>query len=165
MTKLLVPQLVPSPLWGKSLASGTLPGWPKSRWVRLRVKVYEASGHKCVYCSGVAGPNVRRAPTNPGGLHANEVWTYMVNGDSGTQTLTAIEAVCPDCDAIIHFGRISNIVTQDELTRLLDRMADLNHMSVAKVNEAIRNARQEWEARSLIKNWTQDLSVAETFET
>lgn len=108
--KILRPQLVPTPLWGRSLSRGTIPGWPKYRWDMIRKSVYAEYDHRCNYCGEQSASTVRRAAdgSNPGGLVGNEVWSYEVWGaesiSCAIQVLDDIEAVCRSCDAIIHYG-------------------------------------------------------------
>jgi hypothetical protein len=79
----LVPRLVPQPLWGLSAARLL----PQSKWRRIRADAMDESGGACVVC-GAAREK---------GMVGDEVWDY-------TATLVGVRIICPDCNAVTHFG-------------------------------------------------------------
>jgi 5-methylcytosine-specific restriction endonuclease McrA len=78
-------ELVPEPLWGKSLAT-TL---KRSEWDRVRRIVYQRQGFKCGICKA------------EGRLLCHEIWSY--DDESHVQTLVGFKAVCTDCNNCIVF--------------------------------------------------------------
>jgi hypothetical protein len=89
----LVIDLVPQPLWGKSLYR-TL---PRSQWRRLRQWAVDRSENRCEAC----GQQADR-------LIGHELWAH--DDGHGVQTLTGVQVHWPACDAVAHIGRISVVL-------------------------------------------------------
>jgi len=134
-------ELVPEPLWGKSLAT-TL---PRPEWRRLRQFALDRAGNACEVCAlAVAG-----------GKHlvCRERWFY--DDDSRLQLLTGVRIQCRDCDAVTHIGRIDARAGRDAVRAAMEHMARANAWTPAQVMAAVAAAKGEWVRRSALA-WTQD---------
>lgn len=139
--KLLV-ELVPQTSWGSNLRSRL----PKAEWDRFRKEAYRLANHKCEICGGV-GP---RWP-----VEAHEVWEY--DDETHIQKLVRIEAICPNCHGVRHFGR-SQAVGNGEVA--LRHLMATNGWSVKQAVEHVNKAFRVWEERSG-QEWTLDLTWLE----
>jgi hypothetical protein len=130
-------ELVPSPLWYRSLRSLVSP----AVWDNIRHGVYGKGGYKCAIC-GYAG----------GKLYCHEVWLY--DDELHVQRLSWFEAVCQWCNGVKHIGvaAISGDVDYNTLIRHFRRVNDCSYEDFV---EARRLAFEIWEARSEFE-WTQD---------
>jgi hypothetical protein len=90
----LVAELIPVGTWGANLRTLL----PPSGWNRLRRWCYEQAGHKCEVC-GQDGFSQNRKHA----VEAHEVWEY--DDIRKTQTLKGIQALCPMCHCVKHYGR------------------------------------------------------------
>jgi hypothetical protein len=78
--------LVPQTCWEKNLRKQM----KRSRWDKLRKKVYAAQGNVCCLC-GAAGR-----------LNCHEAWSY--DDERHIQKLMGFQAVCDLCHHVTHFG-------------------------------------------------------------
>ena len=131
-------ELVPEPLWGKSLAK-TL---KRSEWDRVRRTVYQRQGFKCGICGA------------EGRLLCHEVWSY--DDENHVQTLVGFKAVCNNCNNCIHMGR-AHILSREgkinirEVYEHYARVNELQHWTQAKIDYNV--ARLEFIERSK-HGWT-----------
>lgn len=100
----------------------------------------EVSGGACVICG------VKRDK----GMVGDEAWDY---GD-GVATLTHVQIVCPDCNAVTHIGSTS---TRGYGQVARDHMARVNGISTEEANVLIAHALREWRQLSR-RTWS--VSVA-----
>jgi len=128
-------ELVPRPLWGKSLKSTLM----SSEWDRIRKTVYRRQGYKC----GICGTGGR--------MLCHEQWEY--DDDNCTQTLTGFIAVCDDCNNCIHMGRASAVLNEADFNGVLTHYAKVNGCSVDDAKQDYQKALIEWHERS-IDDWT-----------
>jgi hypothetical protein len=91
-------ELVPTGTWGANLRALL----PPSGWNRLRSHYYEKADHKCEIC-GETGFTQNRNHA----VEAHESWEY--DDVSHTQTLTGIQALCPRCHMVKHYGRSMSV--------------------------------------------------------
>lgn len=124
MTRPLRINLVPQPLWGKSLAH-LMPNWTE-----VRDKV--CSCGCCAICD-----------TKTNQLHAHEVWKY--NDDNHTVDLGDIIPVCENCHMTLHFGKANVDGKQKEA---LNWYCKVNGVSKEIVRHQIKGAFEWWRIRS-----------------
>ncbi len=129
-------ELVPRPLWRKSLKS-TL---GRSEWDRIRRIVYRRQGYKCGICGAT------------GTLYCHEQWEY--DDDNCTQTLTGFIAVCDDCNNCIHMGRAQSVLSKADFNSVLEHYAKVNGCSKEDTSKDIAEASAKWRERSSINEWT-----------
>ena len=90
----LVSELVPTGTWGANLRSLLTP----SGWDRLRRWSYEQADNKCEICGQDGFSQNRKYP-----VECHEVWEY--DDIQHTQTLKGVQALCPMCHCVKHYGR------------------------------------------------------------
>jgi hypothetical protein len=134
----LIPELVPSPLFHKSvhdLFSND------KRWRRIRDAIRSKVDNKCSACS---------TQNNP---HCNEVWKYRDDGDIGVAELVAFEILCRDCHNAHHIGRIIALRDRAILDTVLAHLAKVNGISL-KETVALVDAALKTHAKRSKKSWT-----------
>lgn len=124
MTRPLRINLVPQPLWGKSLAH-LMPNWTE-----VRDKV--CSCGCCAICD-----------TKTNQLHAHEVWKY--DDDNHTVDLDDIIPVCENCHMALHFGKANVDGKQKEA---LNWYCKVNGVSKEIARHQIKGAFEWWNIRS-----------------
>lgn len=124
MTRPLRINLVPQPLWGKSLAH-LMPNWTE-----VRDKV--CSCGCCAICD-----------TKTNQLHAHEVWKY--DDDNHTVDLDDIIPVCENCHMVLHFGKANVDGKQKEA---LNWYCKVNGVSKEIARHQIKGAFEWWNIRS-----------------
>jgi hypothetical protein len=92
----LKPELVPLPLWGRSVCS--VLGRHSSRWRKIRKQVLEAASGTCEIC----GTHQEK------GMICHEQWHY--DDAQHIATLIGFEIVCSDCNLVLHSGWSSILV-------------------------------------------------------
>lgn len=94
----LIPELVPSNLWGRS-ASKMLKD--KAAWKKkIRPDAIEKAGNHCEICGAVDN-----------GLICHDKWSY--DDESLTATLVAFEIHCKACDLVCHFKRMMQVADKE----------------------------------------------------
>jgi hypothetical protein len=153
----LCPRLVPSPLWGVSLA----------RLVRLSAGEVEAlepgSASTVAELRRYWWSIERRACSICGerGGHVDEEWEYYVvaggeltcslTGDSGVAYLVRVRVLCERCHLAKHLGYAS---VTGRLREALNHLAGVNRVDEATAKMILRRAIETWEALSRIEDWT-----------
>jgi len=133
-------ELVPRPLWGKSLAALARKNNSfHSRWQAIRQKEFTRTRSKCESCGGEARS-----------LH--EIWEY--DDTKHVQCLAGFETVCDVCSLAQHMGRAGEIGRADEAEQ---HIATVNHISREEVRAMLKLVGIAWWRRSQ-HSWTQDLS-------
>jgi hypothetical protein len=144
-TPRLTIELVPRPLWGKSLAT-----LYRKQWDVFRKECYAAAGHKCEICGGV-GEGKRK-------LEAHEVWQYTITGNRGLQTLIRLIALCPTCHAGKHLGRTVSVMPEAERDKVVAHMARVNGWdNPDRVRTYYNETVTQWEKLNDLE-WSQDIS-------
>lgn len=140
-------ELVPRPLWGKSLEQRL-----KHRvWRKLRAEAIGRTNDRSDACG--AGPQERRGRS----LHVHEVWTY--NDDEHVQTLVGLRPLCGTCSACTHFGRAGAMTAREasiDLDAMREHPARVNGIMREQVQEHIGTAFDQWRIRSAGPTWRQD---------
>jgi hypothetical protein len=129
-------ELVPDPLWGKSLAN-THPKWD---WISRAVRA--SAGGSCEICD---------KPSSS--LQCHEVWDY--DDERHVGRLIELLAICPACHLSTHIGRAQAIGKSDEA---IDHLMEVNGWTVDQALPYVANALGEWEWRSEA-SWTLDTSA------
>ncbi len=140
----LTVDLVPQPLWGKSLAN-TL---PRAEWDRLRRWAYEKADNHCDVCGG------RGPPRHP--LECDEEWDY--DDKASVQRLVGLRALCPDCHAVKHLGRSFKVGRGESALAHLSRV---NRWDQQRVAQYVTLVKSLWKLRST-QPWQQDCSLLKT---
>ena len=136
-------ELVPRPIWNKSLAK-TL---SKNKWKSLRQSIIEERGSKCQICS---------SPSEPIFLH--EVWDY--DDVNYIQRLHELRLICGMCNRIIHFGFTGVLHKQGKLSDeqfqdVIKHFLNVNQCTDADFERHMHEQFDVWEERSKLE-WTQD---------
>lgn len=140
----LTMELVPSPLWNKSLAKLL----PKNKWRSLRESIIDEQGRKCEIC-GNSTDNVF--------LH--EVWHY--DDHNHIQRLHELRLVCFMCNRIVHFGFTGVLyqqgkLTDDQLQDVIQHFLNVNQCTEDDFDRHMHEQFDLWEERSR-HQWTQNL--------
>src|SRR5437879_5573295 len=108
---ILVPELVPSPLFDKSVHDLFK---NDKRWKRIRDATRSKVANRCSACGTQDHP------------HCNEVWKYHDDRDIGIAELVAFEILCRDCHSAHHIGRVIALRDKAILDRVLRHLASVN---------------------------------------
>lgn len=135
-------ELVPSSSWGQNLRKVL----SRADWDKLRRRSYRAAGFLCEICGGKG----RRHP-----IECHEVWAYDDEGH--IQTLVRLEALCPACHEVKHFGRAE---ATGKGQRALLHLQRVNGWTHEQAIDHLKAAFGSWEWRSS-KRWTLNLTWLE----
>jgi len=136
----LVPELVPRPLWGRSINRAL----PRTSWERgVRAKVIKRAGGKCEDC----GASYEK------GMICHEDWQY--NAQERTATLRSFKLICRDCNFVHHLGKASTLGLEEAAIAHLIRV---NNISQAEASRIVSAAIERWLQLSLIEDWTLSIS-------
>jgi len=134
----LTVELVPKPLWGRSLAKLA----PRSEWGALRQQVFEKYAGKCAICGATA-------------RIAHEVWEY--NDAAHVQRLRDIIPICDVCNLVKHLGRTGVLAAQGEVvqSQAIYHFLEVNGCDLKTFYAHERQVFDTWHERSRHK-WTID---------
>lgn len=133
-------ELVPSTCWFSNLRSFL----SAHRWRNLSREVAELGGDRCEVCRGRGRRHA---------VECHEVWLY--DDDMRVQTLLRLQALCPMCHAIKHFGRA---IKQNGQERALYWLAKVNGWDAATTDWYVDAVFRQWAQRSRVE-WTLDVTV------
>lgn len=134
---ILVPNLVPEPLWGENLRKYL----SKKDWDFLRKHTYTQSGYRCSICGGKG----ERWP-----VECDEIWDYQPLEDGRwISVLIGLRALCPRCHRVNHLGKANVDGKYDETVR---HMAYINGWSLSHANRIAKESFITFEERSK-KTW------------
>lgn len=136
-------ELVPDGCWYSNLRSILSP----RQWDTVRREAYARAGGLCTVC----GARTQR-------LEAHERWSY--DGNTRTQKLEDVIAVCADCHAVIHIGRTQ--LKGDE-ERAAAHFMKVNGCSYADYRKALGEANALHRRLNLVPEWRLDLSYLKKF--
>lgn len=138
----LIPELVPAPLWGKSLANLARKSIKYNRlWRAIQRKELMRSGGRCEYCGSTIG------------LSVHEVWDY--DDIKCVQKLIGFKVSCKHCSLVNHFG-FASVNELDDVA--FEHFMQINSLSRKEAEKLISEAFKIWQKRSSYKNWSQDFS-------
>lgn len=149
----LVPELVPYPLWGMSLArkGGSL-------WQFIRLQVYEDSGHMCAIC--------KCSIEESRNFLCHEVWNY--DDVAHVQELIGFQGLCHNCSSIKHIKQLGAAmleghVTREEYNAIIEHALKVNKCTQEQFDVVVDNAALTWAERS-VHDWVQVLSYVEEWK-
>jgi len=132
-------ELVPSPLWYKSLASVAVP----ALWDNTRRKAYKLARYHCQVC-GAGGTMI-----------CHELWQY--DDSTCVAHLEGLQAICVMCNHVHHMGLagLKSIGGQLDMNYVYQHFMAVNRCSWDDFCFASNYAQELYEHRSVLK-WTQD---------
>jgi len=134
--------LVPKPLWGKSLANLL----PKDRWDKVHVEVRQRSEAMCEIC----GESRQH-------LDCDEVWAY--DNDARVAHLARLRMICPRCHQAKHFGRTTATSDQVAIEVVIAHFCQVNCRDRSTFEAHRKAAGDVWLERSRAGEWTVDFGV------
>jgi hypothetical protein len=135
-------ELVPKPLWGKSLAS-TL---SRNEWEKLRAQRIGEKGERCEICGHV------------GSVQLHEFWKY--DDERHVQRLAGFQLLCDMCHSVKHFGRTQTLASQGklDLKPIVTHFCKINSCPFQDLKVHWRSMYEQWKERSKHR-WAQNLSL------
>lgn len=132
--------LVPKTCWYSSLYRQM----PKSKWDKIRKKVYAEAGHACQICGAVER------------LNCHEIWEY--DDKKCTQKLKGFVALCSMCHHIKHFGMAQILAGKGKLDLdvVIDHFCKFNNVSRKFFSNHKTQVFDAWRERSK-HQWEADL--------
>jgi hypothetical protein len=132
---MLLPELVPAPLWGLSVYQLSRKGAiPRRLWATIRAATFAAAERRCAAC----GDRPEKF------MVCDEVWNY--DDPRRVAKLVGFQPLCPMCNFVKHIGRAGQVrPTQDDL---IEHMARVNRMDVKLALQMVVDASSEWSTRS-----------------
>lgn len=129
----LVPELVPRPLWGRSVFRMLR---RNAKWKQIRFDALAASKNRCSICE-----SKNRT------MSCHEQWKY--DDDSSTAILLGFEIHCSNCDAATHFGNAVNRGPSGEiLPAILKHICTVNQCAMREAQSILVSAFEQWKQRS-----------------
>lgn len=137
-------ELVPKPLWGKSLAKIL----PKEKWLALKTQRIQEEGRKCEICD------------HADGLQLHETWEY--DDERHVQRLVTLRLLCDKCHSIKHFGRTQTLAAEGkiDLKPIITHFCKVNNCTLQDLKGHWKSVYERWQERSK-HQWTQDLGPVE----
>ncbi|MBA3532718.1 MAG: hypothetical protein H0T73_12405 [Ardenticatenales bacterium] len=131
----LKPALVPSPLWYRSVCK--VLGSKSKAWRSIRAQVLDAAKEACYHCGA----------HHAKGMICHEVWDY--DDSSHIARLNRFNLVCPDCDAVLHFGFTFVLAFRQEAEGKANVIAEQRERVVAQLKQV--NSISEAEALAVME--------------
>jgi hypothetical protein len=135
----LVPELVPGPLWGRSAFQmlGRRATWTK----QIRPDALEQAGNRCTFCGASEGRMI-----------CHDKWQY--DDKQAIATLVGFEIHCVKCDAVTHVGRAMQTGPRREiLLAVLNHLCEVNKCPPKAAEGILSSALDQWTKRNK-KKWT-----------
>lgn len=132
-------ELVPAPLWNRTLARLGLYREGREIWSRIREIELQRAGGRCEVCGGPA-------------RDVHEKWQY--DDRTLVQRLRGFEVLCEECHLVHHQGFAGVHALADVA---LKRFMKVNSLSKTTARSIVRSAFDLWAARSAKGRWTQDV--------
>lgn len=129
--------LVPKSTWYSNLRKVMT----EDQWGRVRRFVYKRAGHVCEICGGTG-------PKWP--VEAHERWVF----ESGVQKLVGVQALCPDCHQVTHYGLAE---MQGYGEKAIKHLMKVNGWKRKKAEKHIQKQFVLWNERST-QDWKLDIS-------
>ena len=134
---ILLPNLVPEPLWGQNLRKFL----SREEWDDLRKFTYASSGYRCSICGGIG----EKWP-----VECDEIWDYRILEDGrGLAVLKGLRALCPRCHRVNHLGKAN---VDSKYNETIKHMAYINGWSLYHADQVAKEAFKTFEERSE-KTW------------
>jgi hypothetical protein len=137
--------LLPSTMWGKSLAqlSRTKCSGFRSTWDTIRKRELERASHKCELCGAAES------------LLCHEKWRYET--ETQTQRLVGYEIACRSCNLILHPGRSG---ADGLIDQTISHFCNVTGLTKKELDKAIVEAYSDWAERSK-HDWHIDVTYDE----
>lgn len=137
-------RLVPEPLWELNPRSAL----PKGTWDLLRRRTYERFGKRCCIC-GCRG--------DKWAVECDEIWSYKImNEKSAMACFEGLQALCPPCHQVHHFGK-ARVDGKEDLAYA--RLMYLNSWSQDQTDDHITFSFDEWEDLSVYYDWYLNMDI------
>jgi hypothetical protein len=136
----LKPELVPRPLWGRSVFGRLKDSGRSGEWQKLRRAVLDDASDTCAYCGYAATSH----------LICHEEWHY--DDARAVVMLIGFAIACQYCNLVLHIGR-AGTRDVDRGEEAIAHMMKVNQMTEPEAKAIIRDAFAEWRRRSK-KKWT-----------
>jgi len=134
----LAVELVPAPLWNRTLAQLARAPSGRTIWTKIREVELKRTGKVCEVCGQRAS-------------HVHEKWDY--DDERLIQRLRGFEVLCQECHLVHHQG----FAGVHGLTNLaMKRFAEVNSVAPAMAKSIVKEAFDVWGARSVRGPWTQN---------
>ena len=133
-------QMIPSTMWQQNLR--TILG--KRGWDVVRHNVYGKYNHTCAYCGSQGGR-----------VEAHEEWDYDNVRGIMTMFLVNIVCVCSVCHQVVHWGRSTNVCSNEELHYLFEHACLVNTCAGREWLDHVHTEFSKWKDRSRYQ-WTMD---------
>jgi hypothetical protein len=121
----------------------------ETQWRNVRSQVAENARHQCQICQGRGSAHA---------VEAHERWSFHV--ETQTQVLLRIEALCPACHQVTHFGRYQ---TDTDRTRGLARLQYVNQWDAETALAHVHQQFRLWAHQSTIKAWELKLDALSAY--
>jgi len=134
-------ELVPKTCWNFTLRKLM----PRSRWNKVRQKVFERAGHTCEICGAKDK------------LNCHEIWEY--DGTKHIQKMAGFQAVCDLCHHVKHFGMAQVLADRgyaDLIDTLIEHFKAVNGVEDREFDSHVKKAFRVWKQRSQ-HEWETDL--------
>jgi len=136
----LVPELVPSPLWGKSVHKTI----KRSQWDReIRKKVLDQANNICATC----GASYEK------GMICHEEWEYV--DDAHIARLIGFRLICRDCNFVNHYDKAGTLGRAEDA---LLHLSKVNQIKEEAAKAIISASIDKWIERSSIEDWKIEIS-------
>jgi hypothetical protein len=129
----LVPELVPEPLWERSVYHALKRRKP---WKDIRQTVIDEANSTCSICG----------EKRDKGMYCHEVWDY--DDSEHIATLVDFSLSCPMCNHAHHIGMTSTL-GGDILERTIDHLKRINNMTDEETDELLGFVKGQWVERSM----------------
>lgn len=143
-TFVLIPELVPAPLWGRSAYRmlGQRVIWKK----KIRPDALTAANNRCCICGAADGR-----------LICHDKWQY--DDKNATATLAGFEIHCGMCDTVTHLGRaMQGDDPREVFLAALAHLCAVNHCPPNAAQGILADALAVWEQRNK-KKWTIEVAA------
>jgi len=134
----LVPELVPSDLWGRS-ASKML--GRRASWIKhIRPDAISQAQNRCELCGIKADP-----------LICHDKWVY--DKKKAMATLSRFEIHCRNCDSVTHIGRLAKVLgPENAIPAAILHLCNVNKCDQQMAVKILKDALFLWEKRNK-KKW------------
>lgn len=142
--KQLTIELVPATSWfnnARKILS-------KGQWDIVRKATYKAASYVCEICGG-------QGPKWP--VECHEIWTF--DDDTHVQKLGGLQALCPDCHMVKHYG-FAQIKKLEHVA--FAHLCKVNDWNPEQGRTYVKSAFQLWDKRSR-SNWIVNIDVLDKF--
>jgi hypothetical protein len=137
-------ELVPDSCWFSNVRSQV----SVKHWDLIRHLVYKKAHNKCEICGG-------KGIKHP--VECHEVWEY--DEISHTQTLSKLQALCPLCHEVKHFGLAK---MRGNGYRAQERFISINGIDIHEADDIIHAVWDQWRERGL-SEWILDISLLKEY--